>query len=68
MPETDVGRGPSGDAFEVYAPMELANYLTVLYEDPSFVERGRDTVRAAMARAASDAGERVRTDGGSRSD
>lgn len=38
-------------AFEVYAALELANYLATLYRDNAFVQRGRDAVRAAIDRA-----------------
>lgn len=38
-------------AFEIYAPMELANYLSTLHRDPSIVGRGRKAVRDAIARA-----------------
>ncbi|MDN5934109.1 MAG: hypothetical protein L0I24_24060 [Pseudonocardia sp.] len=39
-------------AFELYAPMELANFLSTLYRDPGLVRRGRDAVRSALAAAA----------------
>lgn len=36
-------------AFELYAPLELANYLATLHRDPSVVDRGRAAVRATLA-------------------
>jgi AcrR family transcriptional regulator len=39
-------------AFELYAALELANYLFVLYRDPAMTERGRKAIQAALARAA----------------
>lgn len=39
---------PAQLAFELYAPMELANYLSTLHRDPSFVEKGREAVRSAL--------------------
>jgi AcrR family transcriptional regulator len=44
---------PAQLAFELSAPVELANYLSVLYRDPAFVEHGRAAVRAVLARATS---------------
>lgn len=38
-------------AFELYGPLELANYLSTLFRDPSVVERGRTAVRATLARS-----------------
>ena len=38
-------------AFELYAPLELANYLATLYRDPSLTDRGRTAVRAVLAAA-----------------
>jgi AcrR family transcriptional regulator len=40
-------------AFELYAPLELANYLSTLQRDPAVVGRGRRAVRAVLARAGS---------------
>lgn len=37
-------------AFELLAPLELANYLATLRRDPSVVERGRSAVRTTIAR------------------
>lgn len=51
--ELDPATDPSQLAFELYAALELANYLTMLYRDSSFVDRGRDAVRAAIAGASS---------------
>lgn len=47
-PATD----PAQLAFELSAPIELANYLSMLHRDPSIIDRGREAVRAAIARAA----------------
>lgn len=38
-------------AFEVYAAVELANYLFTLFEDPSIVDYGRNAIDAAITRA-----------------
>lgn len=38
-------------AFELYAPLELANYLSTLHRDPGMVDLGRRAVRATIARA-----------------
>ncbi len=46
-PEVD----PQQLAFELYAPLELANYLATLYRDPSLTDRGRASVRATLAAA-----------------
>jgi hypothetical protein len=46
--ETDSGQL----AFELYAALELANYLSTLNRDPSVIERGRAAVRGALASAA----------------
>ncbi len=40
-------------AFQLYAPLELANFLATLYRDPSLTDRGRSAVRATLAAAAS---------------
>jgi AcrR family transcriptional regulator len=37
--------------FELYAALELANYLSTLYDDPAMIEHGRRAVRAALWRA-----------------
>lgn len=50
--ELDAGLDPRQLAFELYAPLELANYFATLYRDASFVERGRAAVTATIARAA----------------
>ena len=47
--ELDPATDPQQLAFELYAPMELANYLSTLHRDPSIVERGREAVRARTA-------------------
>lgn len=38
-------------AFELYGPMELANYLSTLHRDPAFIQRGRRAVEAILAAA-----------------
>lgn len=43
-PDTD----PAQLAFELYAPLELANFLSVLHSDPSIIDRGRAAVRALL--------------------
>jgi AcrR family transcriptional regulator len=48
---------PQQLAFELHAPLELANYLSTLHRDPAMVARGRRAVRAALA------GARVRPPG-----
>ncbi|MQA13759.1 MAG: TetR family transcriptional regulator [Pseudonocardiaceae bacterium] len=47
-PATDAGQL----AFELYAPLELANYLSTLHRDPAIVDRGRTAIRATIAAAA----------------
>jgi hypothetical protein len=42
---------PQQLSFELYAPLELANYLATLYDDATLVERGRMAVRATIAHA-----------------
>ena len=49
--ELDAGLEPQQLAFELCAPLELANYLATLYRDPSITSRGRAAVQAAIARA-----------------
>ncbi len=44
---------PSQLAFEAYAPIELANYLFILFDDPSLIANGRRAVRATIERASS---------------
>lgn len=48
--ELDPGVDPDQLAFEVYAPLELANYLSVLRRDPSIVDRGRAAIRESLTR------------------
>ena len=50
--ELDPGIDPGQLAFELYAPLELANYLATLYRDPMIVDRGRAAVRATISTAA----------------
>ena len=47
-PETDPGQL----AFELYAALELANFLSTLFRDPRAVDRGRRAVREALRRRA----------------
>lgn len=49
--ELDPAADPAQLAFELYSPLELANYLSTLHRDPSIIERGRAAVRATLARA-----------------
>lgn len=49
--ELDPGTDAEQLAFELYAPMQLANYLFTLFDDPALLERGRTAVRATLARA-----------------
>ena len=46
--QLDLAADPTQLAFELSAPVELANYWSVLYRDMSFVERGRSAVRAII--------------------
>ncbi len=50
--ELAAGVDPVQLVFELAAPVELANYLSVLNRDPRFVERGRRAVRERLAQAA----------------
>lgn len=50
--ELAVGEDPGQLAFELYAALELANFLATLYRDPSVVERGRRAIRGSLAAAA----------------
>lgn len=49
--ELDTAVDPSQFAFEVYAPIELANYLFILFDDPALVDHGRRAIQTAIARA-----------------
>lgn len=42
---------PGQLAFELYAPIEMANYLFTLFRDPTFVQRGREAVQVTLRRA-----------------
>ena len=54
------GRVDAGQlAFELHAAMDMANYLTTLHRDPSFIDRGRTAIRAAISGAATDPGARA---------
>lgn len=48
--ELDPATDPAQLAFELCAPMDLANYQAMLHRDASLVERGREAVRATLAR------------------
>ncbi len=50
-------------AFDLYAPLELANYLSVLRRDPTVVERGRTAIRATLTSAGRREGDRNRLGG-----
>jgi AcrR family transcriptional regulator len=47
--ELDPATEPGQLAFELYAALEFANYLSTLNRDPSVIERGRRAIRAAIA-------------------
>ncbi|MGH2446537.1 MAG: TetR/AcrR family transcriptional regulator [Candidatus Limnocylindria bacterium] len=62
----DSGLDASRFAFELYAPLELANFLSMLNRDAASVEQARETIRAAIARAgsvSSESDQRMRLDG-----
>lgn len=42
---------PEQLAFELYAPIELANYLYVLFREPAIIDRARTAVAASLRRA-----------------
>lgn len=46
--ELDPSVDPGQLAFELYAPLELANYFSTLHRDPTIVDRGRKAVRAGL--------------------
>lgn len=46
-PDTD----PAQLAFELYAAMELANYLATLHREPEVIQRGRRAIQTAIAAA-----------------
>ena len=62
--ELDPTVDPAQLAFELYAPLELANYLAVLYRDPSIVDRGRVSVRTSLSRAVPHLADRAPPDAG----
>lgn len=49
--ELDASVDPAQLAFELYAPVELASYLSTLERDTSIVDRGRRAVRVSIDRA-----------------
>jgi AcrR family transcriptional regulator len=58
--EMDPTADPGQVAFDVFAALELANYLSTLHRDPTIVERGRVSIRETIARNAVDvAGSRT---------
>lgn len=46
---------PGQLAFELYAALELANYLSTLYREPALTDRGRAAVRNTISRSRSHA-------------
>lgn len=48
--EIDAAVDPAQLAFELYAPLELANFLSMLYRDASVIERGRAAIRDTIGR------------------
>ena len=54
--ELDPAVDPVQLAFELSAPVELANYWSVLYRDTAFVEHGRAAVRARIEQASRQTG------------
>lgn len=55
--ELEQGVDPAQLAFQLYAPLELANYLSTLHRDPAIVERGREAVQAIIATARAGRGD-----------
>lgn len=53
--DLDPGIDPAQLAFELYAPIELANYLYVLFRDPGIIDRARTAIHANLSRAAPNA-------------
>jgi len=49
--ELDPSVEPGQLAFELYAALELANYLSTLHRDPGIVDRGRKAMQTAIATA-----------------
>jgi len=49
--EIDVRTDEAQFAFELYAPLELANYLSTLKRDPGIVDLGRRAIRDTIGRA-----------------
>jgi len=49
--ELDPSVEPGQLAFELYAALELANYLSTLHRDSGIVDRGRKAVQTAIANA-----------------
>lgn len=45
---------PAQMAFELYAPVELANFLHTLFDDPTTVDRAREAIDNAITRAKAD--------------
>jgi AcrR family transcriptional regulator len=61
--QLDPTADPAQLAFELSAPVELANYWSVLYRDTSFIERGRAAVRATISKATPQPGSPSRDQG-----
>lgn len=49
--ELDPALHPQQFAFELWAPLELANYLATLHRDPTITDWGREAVKATITRA-----------------
>jgi AcrR family transcriptional regulator len=56
--ELDPAADVSQLIFDVTAAVQLANYYFILFDDPAVIDRARESIRAAVARAA--AGGRAR--------
>lgn len=49
--QLDPSVDPGQLAFELYAALELANFLSILHRDPAMTDRGRAAVRSAISQA-----------------
>lgn len=56
--EIDPATDEAQFAFELYAPLELANYLSTLHRDPGLVALGRRAIRDTIERAKPKTGSR----------
>ncbi len=52
--ELDASTDAGQLAFELYAPLELANFLSMLHDDASIIDRAREAVATTIAEAAQD--------------